>query len=115
MEAKGHSTPVAKLRHAMRVVAPPVLLGAASTFLGVLPLAFSRTLYVKNYFFVAFSVMVGIGVVNALVFLPAKLMAMSAVGQAAARALLPCRRKAAAGRAPPHATDSVDVKLEPVV
>jgi len=73
-ETIGLKGPHAKIEHTLRIVGPPFLLGAFSTFFGNLPLSWSDTTFVQLYFFRAFSVLVAVGVANAFFFLPAKLM-----------------------------------------
>jgi hypothetical protein len=52
---------------------PALLEGSASTFLGVLPLAFHPIAFMVKYFFIVLSMTVAIGMLNGLIFMPAML------------------------------------------
>jgi len=67
-----------RLSAALRVTLPAVLLGAASTVCGVLPLAFSELPFLQKYFFATFTVVAGVGFVNSWFILPAILAAFGA-------------------------------------
>merc|ERR550525_103515 len=62
-----------RLGLAMSHTSPPLLQGAISTFLSMLPLAFHEIKFVMKYFFGTFSVLVAMGLLTGLVLLPALL------------------------------------------
>jgi len=82
METGHLSGPKSKMTYAMSIVGPPFVLGALSTFFGNLPLAWSSLRFVKLYFFQAFGILVAVSVLNAFLFLPAKLMLKTMIGEA---------------------------------
>ena len=58
----------------MGTVAPPVLLGGISTLVCVIGLAFSPVPFIVKYFFGTFVATIALGLINALLFLPAYLL-----------------------------------------
>ena len=63
------------MKHVTKIVMPPVILGGLSTFFGNVGLAFSPIPFVVKYFFCGIVVLVVVGMLNAMVLLPAMLMA----------------------------------------
>eukprot|EP00947_MAST-08B_sp_MAST-8B-sp1_P003319 g3319.t1 len=66
-----------RMKHVAKMVFPPVILGTLSTFFGQIGLAFRSEPFVVKYFFGAMSVLMLVGLFNAIVILPAFLMAFS--------------------------------------
>merc|ERR1719382_341228 len=76
-----------KLGLAMSHTSPPLLQGAISTFLSILPLAFHNIAFVMKYFFGIFSVLVAVGLLTGLVLLPALLALLSPLSDTLSRIL----------------------------
>jgi len=79
--------PEEKLGLAMSHTSPPLLQGAISTFLSILPLAFHNIAFVMKYFFGIFSVLVAVGLLTGLVLLPALLALLSPLSDTLSRIL----------------------------
>lgn len=71
-----------RLGLAMSHTCPPLLQGAISTLLSILPLAFHNINFVVKYFFGILSVLVAVGLLTGLVLLPALLALLSPVSGA---------------------------------
>lgn len=91
--SRASGTSSERAAHALARMAPPVLFGALSTFAGILPIAFSPTPFVVKYMFGIFALVVLVGTVNGLIFLPAFL---AALGPIADRCGISRAKKAAA-------------------
>lgn len=60
-----------RLVNSFRSLAPAVIQGSLSTFFGILAMAFSDFPFVVKYFFGVWTIVVVVGLINGLVFLPA--------------------------------------------
>eukprot|EP00747_Dinoflagellata_sp_TGD_P151664 gnl/TRDRNA2_/TRDRNA2_177224_c4_seq2.p1 gnl/TRDRNA2_/TRDRNA2_177224_c4~~gnl/TRDRNA2_/TRDRNA2_177224_c4_seq2.p1 ORF type:complete len:166 (+),score=37.69 gnl/TRDRNA2_/TRDRNA2_177224_c4_seq2:44-499(+) len=68
-----HGTKRERLSEAVQSTFPAVLLGGLSTFISLVPMAFSQLPFMRLYFFALFATVTGLGLVNGLVVLPAML------------------------------------------
>ena len=71
---------VARTLAALREIGPPIVSGGLTTFLSILPVAFSGYKYFITYFFGFYAVLIAVCLANSLILLPALL---SFVGPAA--------------------------------
>merc|ERR1712038_592052 len=73
--AKG--TPEERLAEVMRETYPAIIQGGVSTVLAILPMYFSKILFITKYIGLPFSILVFVGVFHGMVVLPG-LLALSA-------------------------------------
>merc|ERR1712224_148131 len=66
----------------MAHTSPALFLGAVSTFLSLLPMAFNPLTYVVKYFFGMYAVCVGVGLLSSFLLLPGVLALISTVSDA---------------------------------
>jgi hypothetical protein len=71
--ASEQGTSQQRLVKSFRSLAPAVIQGSLATFFGILPMAFSDFPFVVKYFFGVWTIVVVVGLINGLVFLPALL------------------------------------------
>jgi predicted RND superfamily exporter protein len=71
-----------RLGTAMAHTSPALFLGAVSTFLSLLPMAFNPLTYVVKYFFGMYAVCVGVGLLSGFLLLPGVLALISTVSDA---------------------------------
>jgi len=68
-----HLPVVERLGESLAKTSPAVIQGSVSTFLGILPLAFSPVPFIGKYMFAPFAITAGLGLLNGLVVLPSLL------------------------------------------
>lgn len=74
-----------RLGEAMSHTSPPLLQGAISTFLSMLPLGFADIKFMMKYFFASIGVLVAVGMLAGFVLLPAFLALFSPISDALSR------------------------------
>ena len=71
-------SPKRRTTHALRMMFQPMLDGAFSTFIGLVPLAFSKYDYVVQYYFDLYVIIVALGLLVGLMLLPVMLSRVGA-------------------------------------
>lgn len=74
--ARKDGTAQQRLNFAMQVAAPPTIMGGLTTLVAILPMALSPVPFLVKYFFAIFAIIILVGLVNSLIFLPAILAAV---------------------------------------
>jgi len=75
--AFGHGAPSERLGHAMAHTFPALIEGSISTLCGILPMAWHAIPFIVDYFFKLLLLVVIVGIVNGLVFMPVILAVLS--------------------------------------
>jgi hypothetical protein len=75
--AFGHGAPSERLGHAMAHTFPALIEGSISTLCGILPMAWHAIPFIVDYFFKLLLLVVIVGIVNGLVFMPLILAVLS--------------------------------------